>query len=258
MAPNPIGNAGSQAKKGSDVVHRLGRRPALDGMPLQIFEGRAVYHGVHRLRYCSPQVAQIPRGIRRRAMGSAPGGSHSRTPLDGPEQSANRDLVGCFGETVTARRSASRVEESRPLEPEQHLLEVPLRYAPSPRDVLDGLQRSPVVGEGQVEHRLDGVLALAEAVPAAPGPGSAPARRIPVRASIIAASSSSQPSWPAARSIAYSPDTEYAATGRPNSLLTLAMMSRYGRAGLTITISAPSSTSRATSRMASTEFAGSI
>ena len=40
-------------------------------------------------------------------MGSAPGGSHSRTPLDGPEQSANRDLVGCFGETVTARRSAS-------------------------------------------------------------------------------------------------------------------------------------------------------
>ncbi len=154
-------------------------------------------------------------------MGSAPGGSHSRTPLDGPEQSANRDLVGCFGETVTARRSASRVEESRPLEPEQHLLEVPLRYAPSPRDVLDGLQRSPVVGEGQVEHRLDGVLALGGDGHARPRSRiraaslakyvmmmSAPARRIPVRASIIAASSSSQPSWPAARIMAYSPDTE--------------------------------------------------
>ena len=37
---------------------------------------------------------------------------------------------------------------------------------------------------------------------------SAPARRMPVSASIIARSSSSQPSWPAARIIAYSPDTE--------------------------------------------------
>src|SRR6266545_6296750 len=119
MAPNPIGNAGSQAKKGSDMVHGLGRRPALDSVPLQIFERGAVYHGVHRLRYCSPQVAQIPRGIRRRAMGSAPGASLSRTPLDGPEQSANRDLVGCFGATVTARRPAPRVADSRPLEPEQ-------------------------------------------------------------------------------------------------------------------------------------------
>src|SRR5207245_1299861 len=87
---------------------------------------------------------------------------------------------------------------------------------------------------------------------------SAPARRMAVSASIIARRSSSQPSCPAALIMAYSPDTEYAASGTPNSLLAREMTSRYGRAGLTMTMSAPSSRASAISRMASVAFAGSI
>src|SRR5216684_254192 len=81
---------------------------------------------------------------------------------------------------------------------------------------------------------------------------------MPVSASIIARSSSSQPRRPAARIIAYSPETEYAASGTPNSAFAREMMSRYGSAGLTMTMSAPSSRSSAISRIASTAFAGSI
>src|SRR5262249_41614237 len=75
---------------------------------------------------------------------------------------------------------------------------------------------------------------------------SAPARRMPVSASIMAASSSSQPSCPAARSMAYSPETEYAATGRPNSFLTRAITSRYGRGGSPLPMCGPSCTAPAT------------
>src|SRR5437867_5593865 len=258
MALNPIGNAGSPAKKGSDVVHGLGRRPSLGGMPLEILERGAVDHSIHGVRHRPPQIGQVSAGISGRATRRAPGRAEAGAAFHGTEESTHGDLVRRLGQAVSARRAAPRVEKPRSLEAEQDLLEVPLGYALSPRDVLDGLQRLSVVGEGQVEHRLDGVLALGGYRHARPRSRiraaslakyvmmmSAPARRMPVIASIMAASSSSQPSWPAARSIAYSPDTEYAATGRPNSLFTLAMMSRYGRAGLTLTMSAPSSTSRA-------------
>src|ERR1700675_2286725 len=47
MAPNPIGNAGSQAKKTSDVVHGFGGPPPLQRLPPEIFERRAVHHRIH-------------------------------------------------------------------------------------------------------------------------------------------------------------------------------------------------------------------
>jgi hypothetical protein len=87
---------------------------------------------------------------------------------------------------------------------------------------------------------------------------SAPARRIEVSASSTAARSSSQPAAVAAFIIAYSPLTLYAATGTRVASLTRRTTSRYGSAGLTITTSAPSSTSSSASRTASSALAGSI
>jgi hypothetical protein len=70
--------------------------------------------------------------------------------------------------------------------------------------------------------------------------------------------SSSQPAAAAALTIAYSPLTLYAATGTRVASLTRRITSRYGSAGLTMTTSAPSSTSSTASRTASSAFAGSI
>ena len=92
------------------------------------------------------------------------------------------------------------------------------------RQVSAGLWTFMPIGwrvQRKIEQRLDGVLALGRQPHARPCSMSrarsfakyvmmmsAPARRIPVSASTIARSSSSQPRWPAARIIAYSPDTE--------------------------------------------------
>jgi hypothetical protein len=58
--------------------------------------------------------------------------------------------------------------------------------------------------------------------------------------------------------IAYSPETLYAATGTPDCAFAARITSRYGSAGFTITMSAPSSTSERISRRASVAFDGSI
>ena len=87
---------------------------------------------------------------------------------------------------------------------------------------------------------------------------SAPARLIASRCSNAVAVPSIQPSCAAAFTIAYSPLTWYAATGTSNALRICAITSRYARAGLTITMSAPSSMSSATSAIASRAFAASI
>src|SRR5207244_4489215 len=89
---------------------------------------------------------------------------------------------------------------------------------PAPSNPHD---RLGVVAQCQAEHRLAGFLSLcgnpharlrsrsrATSLAKYVMMMSAPARLMPVSASIMAASSSSQPSWPAARIIAYSPDTE--------------------------------------------------
>src|SRR5262245_5906716 len=253
MAPNPIGNAGSPRKKGSDAIHRLGGRPTLRRVSLEILERRAIHDGVAGIGHRAPQEREISPNLSARRSSLR---TDARAALDGTEHGADCNLLGRLGETIAPRGAASRVEEAGTLEAEQDLLEVPLGNPLSLRDVLDGLQCFAVVGQRQVEHRLDGVLALgghrhvrlrsrmrATSLAKYVITMSAPARRMPVSASIMAASSSSQPSWPAARSMAYSPDTEYAATGRPNSLFTREMTSRYGSAGLTMTMSAPSSTS---------------
>src|ERR1035437_6132102 len=80
---------------------------------------------------------------------------------------------------------------------------------------------------------------------------SAPARRMAVSASRTAARSSKAPAAAAACSMAYSPLTQYAASGRSVMSRTRATTSRAVSAGLTMTMSAPSSMSSRTSRTAS-------
>ena len=58
--------------------------------------------------------------------------------------------------------------------------------------------------------------------------------------------------------MAYSPDTWYAASGRSYLSLASRMMSRYGPAGFTIIMSAPSAMSNSISRMASLRLAAGI
>src|SRR6185503_2227776 len=86
----------------------------------------------------------------------------------------------------------------------------------------------------------------------------APARLTAVSASRAAARSSRCPASAAARTIAYSPETWYAHTGQSKRSRTARITSRYGSAGFTIRMSAPSSRSSAHSRRASRPFAGSI
>src|SRR5262245_49367587 len=86
---------------------------------------------------------------------------------------------------------------------------------------------------------------------------SAPARLIAVSDSVAAWRSSIQPFAAAALTIAYSPETLYAATGRSKRSRTARSTSRFGSAGLTISASAPSATSSSHSRSASRTFAGS-
>ncbi len=143
-----------------------------------------------------------------------------RRALHRPQQRAHRDLLRGTAQPVAARRPAPGVEEPGALELEQDLLEVALRDPLPGRDVLDGLEILAVV-QGEIHHRLDGVLPLRRDPHARPCSisraasfakyvmmMSAPARRMPVSASSTARSSSSQPSWPAALSMAYSPETE--------------------------------------------------
>ena len=88
---------------------------------------------------------------------------------------------------------------------------------------------------------------------------SAPARLIASRCSSATAVPSSQPSCAAAFTIAYSPLTWYAATGTSNGAADIARSRRdTASAGFTITMSAPSSTSSATSASASRPLAASI
>src|SRR5712691_6334025 len=203
------------------MVHRFGRSPPLRRLSPKILERRAVDHRIHGLGHRPPELDQIAARVAGRSARGAPGEADPRLALDGAQQRADRDLVGRLGEAVAPRRAAPRMEKPRPLEPEQHLLEIALRNALAPGDVLDRLERLAVVAQGQIEHRLDSVLTLcgnpharlrsrnrAASLAKYVMTMSAPARLIPVSASIMAASSSSQPSWPAARSMAYSPDTE--------------------------------------------------
>ena len=80
---------------------------------------------------------------------------------------------------------------------------------------------------------------------------SAPARLIAVTCSSATARPSIQPFAAAALTIAYSPDTWYAATGTSTSAAHRAMTSRYASAGFTITMSAPSAMSSRISSSAS-------
>src|SRR5882724_1877745 len=156
---NPFGSPcrGCASPSELDVVHRARRAPPIEGAPAQIVQRGAVHHGRDRLLDLLPQIvkprrvfttAAPPRRIR-------PG----RRALHRPQERPHRDLVRGPAEPVAARRPAPRVEKAGALELEQDLLEIALRDALAGRDVLDRLEVLAVV-QGEVHHRLDGVLAL--------------------------------------------------------------------------------------------------
>src|SRR3989454_2165614 len=87
---------------------------------------------------------------------------------------------------------------------------------------------------------------------------SAPARRIAVSVSSTTGRSSTHPRSAAALIRLYSPLTANAASGASNRSRAARITSRYARAGFTMTMSAPSSRSRAISRSDSRRFAGSF
>ena len=150
------------------------------------------------------------------ADGLAPGGR----ALHGAQHVPHRRLVGRTAQAISSRRATAGLEKSGALELEQHLLEISLGDPLARGDLLDRLKPFPVV-QRQVQQGLDGVFSLRGDPHARPCSislarsfakyvmmMSAPARRIPVSASTMTRSSSIQPSCPAARIIAYSPETE--------------------------------------------------
>src|SRR5712692_2151269 len=221
MGSNPIGKRATTAKKiASDVIHRArGTAPILRA-PLEIFERGAVDDAGHRLGDFPPELEQVAGGLSVAGPASAPMPLGGGIPLHRAQHGAHRELVRRPAQSVAAGRTAPRVQEAGPLELQQHLLEIALRDALARCDLLDGLQPVAFV-QRQVQDRPDRVLAFGRNPHARPCSisramslakyvmmMSAPARRIPVSASTMARSSSSQPSWPAARIMAYSPDTE--------------------------------------------------
>src|SRR5579864_1546935 len=159
MARSCPGRAGVGWRR-SDVIHGAGGTAPLGGTPAQVLEGRTIDDRGHRALDLPPQLAEPGRVLGRGATPAAP----RRVRIGGralhrPQERADRDLVGRATEAVAARGAAPRVEEPAALELEQHLLEVSLRDRLPRRDVLDRLQVRAVV-QGQIHHRLDGVLAL--------------------------------------------------------------------------------------------------
>src|SRR5205085_4960446 len=150
-----------------------------------------------------------------------PGGVGAHPALHRPQDGADGDLVGGVAQPVPAGRAATGQEKPGALELQEHLLEIALGNRLPSGDVLDRLQLFSVA-QRQVEqganrvfpfrrepHRRAGqarpcsisrAMSLAKYVMMM----SAPARRIDVSASTMTRSSSSQPSWPAARLMAYS------------------------------------------------------
>ena len=130
--------------------------------------------------------------------------------------------------------------------------------------------RSPAVVQRQIEHRLDGVLALRRDPHARPCSMSRASVLREVRDDDVGARRggcrSAPPASPAPRRASRAarrrgssrtrPTPSRRPPGSPNSPLTRAITSRYGSAGFTITMSAPSSTSSATSRIASMRVGG--
>src|SRR5437867_572000 len=213
------------ATASSDVIHRAGGALALPHPLGHVGERQPVDHARHGLGDLLPQLHQILTIAG--GANLAPRLERPARPLDGAQDGADGDRLRPPGEMVSPGGSSLRRQHPGALEREQHLLEIALGNGLARRDLLDGNEASAVM-QREIEHRLDGVLALGRDAHGAcgrhtSGPSvsrraasrakyvitmSAPARRMAVRASIIARRSSSQPSRPAALIIAYSPDTE--------------------------------------------------
>src|SRR5437867_8961026 len=154
------------ARASSDVVHRTGGALALAHALGELAEGEPVDHARHGLGDLVPQLHQIlsitaPPAVTahfERAAGA----------LDGTKDGAHGDRFRRTGQMVTPGGPPFRGEQPRALEREQHLFQVALGDGLPRRDLLDGDETTSVV-QGQVEHRLDRVLALGRDPHAASG-----------------------------------------------------------------------------------------
>src|SRR5688572_26270763 len=141
----------------SDMVHGLRRAAALERPRHEVAEGQAVHHLRHGFRDLVPQLGQLVAGaavaapLRRRLEGGA--------TLHRAQHRAHRDLLRRLREVIAARGAALGGEQARPLEREQHLLQVALRNGLPRRDLLDGNEPA-LAAHRQVQHRLAGVFAL--------------------------------------------------------------------------------------------------
>src|SRR5207244_6880479 len=125
--------------------------------------------------------------------------------LHGAQHVPHRRLVGRTAQAIASRRATAGLEKSRALELEQHLLEISLGDPLARGDLLDRLKPFPVV-QRQVQQGLDGVfsfrgdphappcsISLARSFAKYVVTMSAPARRMPVRASTMTRSPPLQP-----------------------------------------------------------------
>src|SRR5262245_55783647 len=211
----------------SDVVHRPGHSHPLAHASRELAEREPVHYAGDGFGDLFPQLDEVVT-VAACTLAADRFEGRART-LHRSQHRPHRDLLGQAREVIAARGAPLGRQQPSPLEGQQHLLEVALGDVLAPGTLLDRNQPAPMV-QSEVEHRLDGVLALrgnpharadganlpqrARSSPRATSLAkyvmmmSAPARRMAVRASIMARSSSSQPSCPAALIMAYSPDTE--------------------------------------------------
>src|SRR5438046_1727810 len=141
----------------SDVVHRTGGALALAHAFGQLAEREPVDHARHGLGDLVPQLHQVLTITAAPAITS--GFERATGALDGTKDGAHGDRFRRTMQLVTPGGPPFRGEQPRALEREQHLFQVALGDGLPRRDLLDGDETTSVV-QGQVEHRLDRVLAL--------------------------------------------------------------------------------------------------
>src|SRR5437867_266156 len=150
----------------SDVVHRTGGALALAHAFGQLAEREPVDHARHGLGDLVPQLHQVLTITAAPAITS--GFERATGALDGTKDGAHGDRFRRTSQMVTPGGPPFRGEQPRALEREQHLFQVALGDGLPRRDLLDGDETTSVV-QGQVEHRLDRVLALGRDPHAASG-----------------------------------------------------------------------------------------
>src|SRR5712691_2134894 len=154
------------ATASSDVIHRAGGTLALAHTLGHLAEREPVDHARHGLGDLVPQLHQILTIARRAAV--APWLEGPARPLHRAQDGADGDRLRRPGEMVPPRGPPLRGQQAGALERKQNLFEIALGDRLPRRNLLDG-NEAPAVVQGEIEHRLDGVLALGRDAHAAGG-----------------------------------------------------------------------------------------